>query len=181
MSADTKTSKFLSLILRHKPESIGLQLDAAGWADVAMLIENARKAGVHLTSGKIAAIVATSNKQRFALSDDGSRIRANQGHSVTVDLGLPQKEPPELLYHGTAHRNLSSIRGKGIVSMNRTLVHLSNNLDTAIAVGKRHGQPVVLTIQAGKMHRDGFLFYLSENGVWLTISVPMEYISAWPH
>lgn len=176
MPPDTKTSKFLSLILRHKPESIGLQLDAAGWADVAELIEKARKAGIHLTAGKIAVIVATSDKQRFALSDDGSRIRANQGHSVTVDLGLPPQEPPELLYHGTAQRNLSSIRGKGIVSMNRTLVHLSKDRETAIAVGKRHGQPVVLTIMASKMHRDGFLFYLSENGVWLTDHVPVKYI-----
>lgn len=176
MPSDTKTSKFLSLILRHKPESIGLQLDASGWADVAELIKKARKVGVNLTPGKIATVVATSDKRRFALSDDGSRIRANQGHSVTVDLGLLSTEPPELLFHGTAQRNLSGIRSKGLVSVNRAFVHLSKDRETAITVGKRHGSPVVLIVQAGKMHRDGFLFYLSENGVWLTDHVPTPYL-----
>lgn len=178
MPSDTKTSKFLSLLLRHKPESIGLQLDASGWADIGELIQKAGKAGVHLTPGKIAAVVATSDKRRFILSDDGSRIRANQGHSISVDLGLLPKQPPELLFHGTAQRSLSSIKQNGIVSMNREFVHLSKDRETALAVGKRHGPPVVLAVQAGKMHRDGFAFYLSENGVWLTEHVPTAYLTA---
>lgn len=177
MPSDAKISKFLSLILRHKPESIGLQLDASGWADIVELIQKVRKAGIHLTPGKIASVVATSDKRRFTLSDDGSRIRANQGHSVSVDLGLLPKEPPELLFHGTAQRSFSGIKQSGIVSMNREFVHLSKDRETALGVGRRHGSPVVLTIQAGKMHRDGFVFYLSENGVWLTDHVPIAYLA----
>lgn len=178
MPSDTKTSKFLSLILRHKPELIGLQLDASGWADIGELILKARKAGVNLTPGKIASVVATSDKRRFILSDDGSRIRANQGHSISVDLGLLPSQPPEFLFHGTAQRSLSGIKQNGIVSMNREFVHLSKDRKTALTVGKRHGSPVVLTVQAGKMHRDGFTFYLSENGVWLTEYVPTTYLEA---
>lgn len=176
MSPDTKTSKFLSLLLRHKPETIGLHLDPSGWADVEELIKKARKAGVTLTPDKIAAVVATSDKRRFTLSDDGARIRANQGHSVSVDLGLLPEEPPEFLFHGTARHNLAGIRNKGIVAMNRAFVHLSKDRETAIIVGKRHGSPVVLTVKAGKMHGDGFLFYLSANGVWLTEHVPTAYL-----
>lgn len=176
MAPDTKTSKFLSLLLRHKPESIGLQLDPSGWADVKELIQKAQKAGVSLTPGKIAAVVATSDKHRFTLSDDGARIRANQGHSVSVDLGLLPKEPPEFLFHGTARYNLAGIRNKGIVAMKRAFVHLSKDRETAIIVGKRHGPPIVLIVQAGKMHGDGFLFYLSANGVWLTEHVPTAYL-----
>lgn len=171
----------MSSVLRHKPEAIGLQLDLSGWADVAELIEKARKTGMILTSAKITTIVATSDKLRFALSDDGKRIRANQGHSVSVDLGLPQTVPPEILFHGTGQRNLSGIRKNGILSMKRALVHLSKERNTAISVGKRHGFPVVLTVQAGKMHRDGYQFYLSENGVWLTEHVPAKYVESYQH
>jgi putative RNA 2'-phosphotransferase len=176
MPPDTKTSKFLSLVLRHKPDAIGLKLDASGWADIADLIAKARQAGVILTPAKITQIVATSDKRRFAISDDGNRIRANQGHSVPVDLGLPRTEPPEFLYHGTAQRSLTAIRTNGILPMMRTLVHLSQDRTTAIEVGRRHGTPVVLKIHAGQMHRDGFAFQRSENGVWLTKHVPMKYI-----
>lgn len=176
MPSDTKTSKFLSLVLRHKPDLIGLQLDSSGWADIAELIAKARKAGVILTPGKIASIVATSNKRRFALSDDGCHIRANQGHSVSVDLGLPQTEPPEILFHGTSQRNISGIRREGILPMKRTFVHLSKDRATATEVGRRHGSPVVLEVHSGQMHRDGFKFQLSENGVWLTEHVPLKYI-----
>ena len=176
MPPDTKTSKFLSLVLRHKPDAIGLNLDASGWADIADLIAKARQAGVILTPGKIAQIVATSAKRRFAISDDGSRIRANQGHSVPVDLGLPRIEPPEFLYHGTAQCSIAAIRANGILPMKRTLVHLSQDRTTATEVGRRHGAPVVLKVHAGQMHRDGFTFQLSENGVWLTEHVPLKYI-----
>ena len=178
MSSDTKISKFLSLILRHKPESIGLKLDASGWADIGELILKARKAGVDLTPGKIASVVSISDKRRFILNNDGSRIRANQGHSISIDLGLPEQEPPEFLFHGTAKHSLSSIKQKGIVPMNREFVHLSKDRETALAVGKRHGSPIVLVVQTAKMHRDGFTFYLSENGVWLTEYVPTTYLEA---
>jgi len=170
-------SKFLSLVLRHQPGIIGLQLDKAGWAEIADLIQKASNAGVHLTDAKIYTVVATSDKQRFAISSDGLRIRANQGHSVPVELGLQKAEPPEFLFHGTAKRNLSAIRHQGIMKGNRQYVHLSSDENTALETGKRHGSAVVLTVQASRMSQDGFAFYLSENGVWLTEHVPAEYVS----
>lgn len=157
---------------------IGLQLDSSGWADIAELIAKARKAGVSLTLSKITSIVSTSDKRRFALSEDGCCIRANQGHSVSVNLGLPQSEPLEILFHGTSQRNISGILREGILPMKRTLVHLSKDRETATEVGRRHGSPVVLEIHSGKMHRDGFKFQLSENGVWLTEHVPLKYIES---
>ena len=122
-------------------------------------------------------IVATSDKRRFELSDDGKRIRATQGHSVPVDLGYEDREPPELLYHGTAERNLGSILAQGLRSGQRHAVHLSTDVKTAIAVGQRYGKPVVLVVQAGRMHLDGHRFQCSSNGVWLTEHVPVEYLS----
>jgi putative RNA 2'-phosphotransferase len=173
----TKTSKFLSLVLRHKPDTIGLQIDKAGWASISELIEKARKAGVSLSPELIRRVVATNDKQRFSISSDGSRIRANQGHSIPVDLGLQEKKPPDFLYHGTATRNITAILKEGIKRGKRNFVHLSLDEETALMVGKRYGKPVVLIVQAGLMHRDGFQFNLSENGVWLAEYVPVGYIA----
>jgi putative RNA 2'-phosphotransferase len=172
----TKVSKFLSLILRHQPEVIGLRLDTGGWVAIAELVAKARAAGIPISEEIVRTIILHSNKQRFALSTDGKQIRANQGHSIPVDLGLPASEPPELLYHGTASRNLTAILNEGIKPGKRLFVHLSLDLATATAVGKRHGVPVILTIQSGRMHRDGFKFLLSMNGVWMTDHVPKEYL-----
>ena len=175
----TKLSKFLSLVLRHRPEQIGLRLDEAGWANIAELIEVANKAGMSLTPAVISHIVKTNDKQRFTISYDGARIRANQGHSILVDLGLSESEPPEFLYHGTARRNIAALRNSGIVKGKRMYVHLSLNREMATMVGKRHGAPIVLAVQAFQMYRDGLIFYLSENGIWMTESVAPKYID-WP-
>ena len=171
-----KTSKFLSFVLRHKPEAIGLHLDGEGWASVDDLIACAASDGKELDRAVIESVVATNDKQRFELSDDGSRIRARQGHSLPVDLGLEPQVPPELLYHGTASRSLASIRGTGLVKGERHHVHLSQDVASARAVGQRYGRPVILRLQAGRMARDGFEFFLSTNGVWLVNRVPPEYI-----
>jgi putative RNA 2'-phosphotransferase len=171
-----RVSKFLSLVLRHDPAKIGLTLDAAGWAEVDELIAAAARGGVDLDRETLARVVAENDKQRFALSPDGRRIRANQGHSVDVDLGLEPRTPPALLFHGTASRFVDSIRASGLNAASRTHVHLSADAETARAVGQRHGSPVVLTVAAGRMHCDGRLFFRSANGVWLTDAVPAEYI-----
>jgi putative RNA 2'-phosphotransferase len=170
------TSKFLSLVLRHKPDAIGLKLDAEGWADLDQLLELANAKGTALTHDVVLEIVATSDKKRFALSPDGKRIRANQGHSVAVDLNLIPKEPPAILFHGTATRFAQSIREKGLMPGARQHVHLSLAATTAAEVGSRHGKPLVLVVRASDMHRDGFKFFLSDNGVWLTASVPTRYL-----
>jgi putative RNA 2'-phosphotransferase len=167
-------SKFLSLVLRHKPEAIGLTLDANGWADVEELITRANQQGKQLTRPLLEKIVATNDKKRFAFSEDGTRIRASQGHSVTVDLDLKPQTPPEVLFHGTATRFLDSIKKLGLLPVNRQHVHLSLDEETAVKVGQRHGKPVILRIRSGEMHRTGSEFFLSENGVWLTASVPPE-------
>jgi putative RNA 2'-phosphotransferase len=174
--SDTKISKFLSLVLRHKPDIIGLQLDESGWATITELIVKSRSAGVVLTEALIQQVVAGSDKQRFAISGDGTRIRANQGHSIPVDMSGQEAVPPEVLYHGTARSTISAILQQGIKRGNRLYVHLSSDIETARCVGQRHGHPVVVVVQAGNMHKDGFRFYLSENGVWLTEFVPSEYI-----
>ncbi len=169
MDADlTRISKFLSLVLRHNPEEIGLTLDGQGWASVDDLIACAGRHGRKLDRATIERVVSTNDKKRFALSDDGLRIRASQGHSVAVDLGLEPVEPPEWLFHGTATRSVESIRGEGLQPSGRVHVHLSVDEPTAIKVGSRHGRPVVLKVRAGEMHRSGIAFYRSENGVWLT-------------
>lgn len=173
---DTKTSKFLSLVLRHKPEIIGLQLDNNGWAVIAELVVKSRLVGVVLTETLIRQIVTSSDKQRFAISADGTRIRANQGHSIAVDMSAQEAVPPNILYHGTAESTLSVILHQGIKRGNRLYVHLSLDKETAHCVGKRHGHPAVLAVMAGNMHRDGLRFFLSENGVWLTECVPREYL-----
>jgi putative RNA 2'-phosphotransferase len=170
------TSRFLSRVLRHAPESVGLTLDEAGWVDVDALMEAARGAGVPLDRATLDRVVGENDKQRFALSEDGRRIRASQGHSVPVALGLEPRTPPEVLYHGTADRNLNSIRRDGLRPGRRTHVHLSLDEETAVAVGRRHGRPVVLRVLAGRMHAAGHAFYRSDNGVWLTDAVPPGHI-----
>lgn len=179
---DTKrlneTSKFLSYVLRHEPQAIGLQLDSEGWADIESLIAGAAEDGRPLDMDLIQAVVSSSDKKRFSLSDDGLRIRAVQGHSTgTVSLQHVEKEPPEFLYHGTATRFLESIREKGLIAGSRHHVHLSQDMQTAIAVGQRYGKPVVLKVDALRMHKQGFKFFQAENGVWLTDHVPASLIS----
>lgn len=173
---DQRISKYLSLVLRHHPERVGVTLDPAGWADVDDLIAASRRAGVPLDRAVLERIVADNDKRRFAFSDDGGRIRANQGHSIPVDLGLEPLVPPGRLWHGTAESRLDAIRSEGLSPQSRQHVHLSGDHDTAVAVGRRHGKPVVLTVHAGALHRAGHRFYRSENGVWLTDAVPPDYL-----
>ncbi|PWN68683.1 RNA 2'-phosphotransferase [Chryseobacterium phosphatilyticum] len=172
-----KISKFLSLILRHQPESIGLILDENGWADVEELRTKSAKKRVHFSLEELDEVVETNNKKRFAFNDDKTKIRASQGHSIEIDLALVAQQPPDFLYHGTAESNISSILDKGIEKRTRQHVHLSADKETATKVGMRHGKPVILTIRTGKMHNDGLSFYLSANGVWLTDFVDAQYIS----
>ena len=171
-----KKSRFLSLILRHKPETIGLTLDENGWVDIDTLLDAAKTHNRPLTRTELDEIVATNNKKRFAISQDGKRIRARQGHSLHVDLELQPRTPPPILYHGTAVRFLPSIREQGLQKMNRQHVHLSATEETAYTVGKRHGEPAILLVKADAMFAAGYLFFLSENGVWLTDCVPITYV-----
>lgn len=171
-----QTSKYLSLVLRHKPETVGVTLDAAGWVSVQVLLDALRAHGHPLTRDELQTVVDTSDKQRFALDADLDRIRANQGHSVPVALDLPVTQPPSRLYHGTPVRNVASIMNDGLTRGQRHHVHLSATAATAHQVGARRGDHVVLTILAEQMAGDGHLFFLSENGVWLTAHVPVGYI-----
>lgn len=170
-------SKFLSFLLRHSPETIGLELDEQGWADVATLLAKAGTQQQPITREILEEIVATNDKKRFAFNEDKTKIRASQGHSVEVALDLQAQEPPEYLYHGTVARFLDAIKAEGLLKMNRQHVHLSKDMETATKVGSRRGAPVILTVSAREMHRDGWLFYLSDNGVWLTGAVPAQYIN----
>lgn len=169
------TSKFLSLILRHKPQLIGLELDEHGWANVEDLIRRVnRKRPLDLQT--LEQIVAQDDKQRYSFSADGKLIRANQGHSIPVDVGLEELEPPEILYHGTARRYGSSIASQGLLKMSRLYVHLSGDVETARKVGRRHGEPIIFLVESLKMFGDGYKFYRSVNGVWLTEHVPPKYL-----
>jgi len=167
----------MSLVLRHKPGGIGLQLDEHGWVSVQELIEKMNAKGMTVNTATINTIVATNDKKRFAFNQDKTMIRASQGHSIEVELNLPETIPPAVLYHGTTSRFLESILANGLQKQNRQHVHLSATIETATAVGSRHGKPVILTIGAKAMHEAGFKFYLSENKVWLTGSVPIQYIT----
>jgi putative RNA 2'-phosphotransferase len=171
-----RASKFLSLVLRHDPGRIGLVLDPEGWAEIEVLLAAAQAHGVALDRATLERVVAENDKQRFALSDDGTRIRASQGHSIAVDLALVPVVPPERLYHGTATRFLDAIRREGLDKRSRQHVHLSPDAATATTVGQRHGKAVVLIVRAGVMHTDGHHFYRSANGVWLTAHVPPQYL-----
>lgn len=172
-----RLSKYISLVLRHRPGMISLVLDEAGWADVDALLVGMQQHGYSIDHAQLERVVAENDKQRFAFNAEHTRIRANQGHSVQVQLGLAVRIPPDLLYHGTAAKNIESIRKYGLLKGKRHAVHLSPDIDTARKVGQRHGQPVVLAIQAGRMAVDGFEFTCSQNGVWLVERVPPEYIT----
>ena len=169
-------SRFLSLVLRHQPEVIGITLDAQGWVAVDTLLAALEKHGKGIDRPTLEQIVAENNKKRFTFDETGTKIRANQGHSIEIDLALPATEPPAVLYHGTAEKTVEAIRREGLTKQSRQHVHLSTNVETATQVGGRHGKPCLLKVQAGKMHADGYTFYISDNGVWLTDHVPVAYI-----
>lgn len=176
MTKDEKeTSKYISLILRHKPETIGISLDEHGWADVQELIKGVSKTHP-LNMESLVRIVEEDEKQRYSFNNDNTLIRANQGHSIPVDVELEEVVPPEILYHGTGEKYVSSIDKQGLIPKSRLYVHISGDEDTAISVGRRHGKPVVYRIRSGEMHRDGFIFFRSVNGVWLTKEVPAKYL-----
>jgi len=172
-----RIGKFLSLVLRHEPQKIGITLDENGWADVQELIEKCSKHRVSFTMNELEEIVATNDKKRYSFNENKTMIRANQGHSIDIDLALNPVEPPEFLYHGTADRFYTSIMESGIKKASRQHVHLSKDKETAHKVGSRHGRPVILTILSGQMYRDGVEFFVSDNSVWLTDYVDTKYIS----
>lgn len=170
------TSKLLSLVLRHAPETIELHLDENGWAVVSTLIAQCNKYGNKLDAELLAYIVENNDKKRFAFNEDRTKIRASQGHSIEVELNLQEAMPLPYLYHGTIADSLEGIKAEGLKKMNRRHVHLSSDKETAIKVGSRRGKPYILTIKSGEMFKDGFKFYLSANQVWLTDEVPAKYI-----
>ncbi len=171
-----KISKLLSLTLRHQPEVLGIELDSQGWTPTETLIEAVNKYGIRLDMNLLEEVVRKNDKQRFAFNEDRSQIRANQGHSLNIDLKLSPSQPPEVLYHGTVEQFLNRIKSSGLLKMSRQHVHLSLDIETATKVGSRRGKPIILTIAAQRMFKAGHLFYISENGVWLTDHVPVEYI-----
>lgn len=171
-----KLSVFISLVLRHKPEAAGISLDEHGWADVDDLLNGIKDTGRKINMDILEEIVRTDSKQRYSFNDDKTLIRANQGHSIPVDVELEERKPPQYLYHGTAERFLDAIMADGLKSMSRLYVHLSKDEETAVKVGKRHGNPVVLKVRTEEMYNDGNKFYLSQNGVWLTKYVDKKYI-----
>lgn len=176
-SSLTKLSKFLSFVLRHQPASIGLTLSPQGWASIDELIARSHAAGTRFSREELLHVVENNDKKRFSLSDDGQRIRAAQGHSVEVELGLSPQAPPTVLFHGTATRFLAPILSEGLKAQTRRQVHLSADEATAHRVGQRHGEPVILRVEAQRMHSQGFEFFLADNGVWLTDRVPPEFLT----
>jgi putative RNA 2'-phosphotransferase len=172
-----RTSKFLSLILRHRPQAIGLSLDQNGWVSIQSLLEAANAHNHNISKELLDEVVFTNDKMRFSYSPDGHKIRANQGHSVEVNLNLEPVVPPQKLYHGTVEKFLNSIMDSGLKKMTRQHVHLSATIATAKNVGRRRGKPIILSVNACKMHVDGHRFFLSANGVWLTDSVKAKYIT----
>ena len=170
-------SRFISLILRHKPETINITLDKNGWANVQELIQGIQKQYSDFNFDTLKYIVDTDDKQRYSFNEDFSKIRANQGHSILVDVELKECEPPEFLFHGTGTKYTSSIEQEGLIPKTRLYVHLSEDITTAINVGQRHGVPIVYMVDAKRMFKDGYKFYLSNNNVWLTKEVPIEYLS----
>ena len=173
-----RLSKFISMILRHKPEAIGITLDEHGWADVDELIKGINETGEEIEFSKdtIETIVKTDKKQRYSFSQDKTLIRANQGHSIPVDVELEKKEPPKVLYHGTGVKSVKAIQEQGLLPMERLYVHLSIDVKTATNVGKHHGTPVIFQVNAEQMQKDGYDFFQSVNGVWLTKEVPAKYL-----
>lgn len=176
----TKVSKFISLILRHKPETVGIKLDRYGYANVNELVNGIKQKYPEFKASDLETIVSTDEKQRYKYNDTHTKIRASQGHSFPVDLGIEAQQPPLLLFHGTSTKYLDSIMEKGIIAKSRQYVHLSKDVDTAHTVGLRHGAgTVILVVSAEQMYKDGYKFFLSENGVWLTDEVPTKYFTLW--
>jgi putative RNA 2'-phosphotransferase len=173
---NTRISKFLSLVLRHQPDAIHIQLDEQGWTDVDVLIRQLNHHNFRISFEELKYVVASNSKKRFAFNEDCTKIRANQGHSVDVELGYEAQEPPEVLYHGTAGRFLESIMKTGLQKQARHHVHLTADPQTTVSVGQRYGKAVVLRIRALEMFKKGHAFYLADNNVWLTGHVPAEYI-----
>ena len=176
----TKLGKFISLILRHNPKIIGIELDKNGWADVSELINGINQSGNNeekrINFEILEEIVKNNNKKRYEFNEDFSKIRACQGHSIEVDLELKAVKPPKILYHGTAERFLEQIKKEGIKKKNRQFVHLSETEETAYNVGQRHGKPFIIKVMAEKMHKDGKKFFISKNGVWLTDDIEVKYL-----
>ena len=170
-----ETSKYMSLILRHKPETIGITLDEHGWADVDELIEGISRTQ-NFNMDILEEIVRTDEKQRYSFNEDKTKIRANQGHSIQVDVELEEKEPPEILWHGTGEKFAALIDDQGLIPKSRLYVHLSKDVEIATTVGRRHGKPVLYMVNTREMYKDGFKFFLSKNGVWLTKEVPVRYL-----
>ncbi len=171
---ELKISKFLSYVLRHKPESIGLTLNNNGWASVAEILNNRK---LHFSLEELKFVVENNEKNRFSLNEDFSLIKANQGHSVDIKLEFQQIVPPDILYHGTAQHLLASIQEKGLDKRQRHHVHLSIDIKTASNVGKRHGKLIILAIDAKKMHQEGYQFYISDNNVYLVEEIPAKYLA----
>jgi putative RNA 2'-phosphotransferase len=174
MKTDEKLSKELSFILRHRPDSVGISLDSTGWCVIGDLIEQMNAHGTTIDRATLDRIVENDSKGRYTI--DGTKIRANQGHSIKVDLGYKTKKPPAVLYHGTVAQSLNAIMKDGLKKMKRHHVHLSPDIETATMVGSRRGKPVILLVDSGKMDQDGYEFFLSDNGVWLTEAVPAKYL-----
>jgi len=171
-----KVSKLLSFALRHNPDSIGIAMDDNGWVEVSNLLECLERDGKTISREELEEVAETNSKKRFAFSDDGTKIRASQGHSVKIDLNLDSEFPPLILYHGTAYTSIPSIIEKGLIKGNRIHVHLSSDIETALNVGSRKGNPVILSVRAQNMHNDGYKFFKSANGVWLVDNVPTRYM-----
>jgi len=172
-----RLSKFLSLILRHKPETINIKLDENGWADITSLIDLSVPNGYNYTLEILEDIVANNDKKRFTFNDNKTKIRANQGHSIKVDLDLKPIAPPEVLFHGTGEKFVESIEQTGLLKQNRQHVHLSLDKATAISVGRRHGKPALFRVNSSDMQKEGYKFYLSKNKVWLTDKVPTNFLA----
>ena len=169
---EKEISKQLSYVLRHKPDSIEIELDEQGWTEISILIEKMK-----ISLPELQLVVRSSSKKRFSISEDKKLIRANQGHSVNIDLGLTPKDPPHKLFHGTTFENYEKIKKEGLLKMNRNHVHLSSDIETAKQVGSRHGKPIILSIDCGEMTIENINFYQSENGVWLTDFVNPKHIT----
>ncbi len=176
MTNKTNLSRFIALILRHKPEAVGITLDEHGWASVSELLSGINASGNEIDMQTLEEIVAEDEKQRYSFNADKTKIRANQGHSVNVEVELKNAEPPEILFHGTGEKYVASIKSEGLKPKSRLYVHLSKDRETAVKVGSRHGKPFVFEVNSGEMSRNGYEFFLSENGVWLTKIVPAEYL-----
>lgn len=172
----TRISKFLSLILRHKPETVGLTLDSNGWVEVEKLLEACARKGNAFSREELEEVVRTNEKKRFAFDENRMRIRASQGHSIEVEIEFEEKKPPKALYHGTAERNVETIKQKGLMKMRRHHVHLSSDVETALSVGRRYGKPIVFKVKTEEMLTRGYKFYVSENDVWLTDEVPPMFL-----